>query len=344
MGQTYPWAVMVSNPLSGPLVDTHGRTVRDLRISVTDRCNLRCVYCMPAEGMPWLAKDDLLSYEELTRFARIALALGVDGIRLTGGEPTVRADLPRLVGMLSGLRDDLDLSLTTNGLKLTSLAIPLRDAGLKRINVSLDTLDRERFHRIARRDRLPEVIAGLEAARAAGLAPIKINAVLMRGFNDDEAVGLARWGREQGFQVRFIEWMPLDAQHGWRRDQLVPASEIIERIQAEFPLEPAGRDDPSAPAALYRYLDGGGQVGVIASVTRPFCGRCDRIRLTADGQIRTCLFSLTEYDFRRALRGGASDADIAGLLRAAVLRKEPGHLINSPAFVQPERGMSAIGG
>ena len=327
-----------------PLVDTQGRTVRDLRVSVTDRCNLRCVYCMPAEGMPWLPKDDLLTYEEITRFARIALGLGVTGIRLTGGEPTVRQDLPVLVAMLDRLAPGLDLSLTTNGLKLVAMAEALKDAGLKRVNVSLDTLDPARFHRIARRDRFHEVIAGLEAARRVGFAPIKVNAVLMRGFNEDEAVPLARWGRAHGYEVRFIEWMPLDFQHGWSREKLVPAAEIVAQIGAEFPLEPVEGDDPSAPARRFRYRDGVGTVGVIASVTQPFCGHCDRIRLTADGQIRTCLFSLKEYDFRRAMRAGASDEEIAELLRAAVLRKEPGHLINSPFFRQPERGMSAIGG
>ena len=334
---------MRTNPTSG-LVDTQGRTVRDLRISVTDRCNLRCVYCMPAEGMPWLPKDDLLTYEEITRFARVCLDLGVTGIRLTGGEPTVRADLPILVRMLDGLAPGLDLSMTTNGLKLAAMAEPLRAAGLRRVNVSLDTLDPARFHRLARRDRFHEVIAGLEAARRAGFEPIKINAVLMRGFNEDEVVPLARWARERGFQLRFIEWMPLDFQQSWDRARLVPAAEILDAIHAVFPLEPAAAGDPSAPASLYRYRDGGGSVGVIASVTRPFCGHCDRIRLTADGQIRTCLFALREYDFRKAMRGGASDSEIAELLRAAVWRKEPGHLINSPYFRQPARGMSAIGG
>ena len=328
----------------GPLVDTQGRVVRDLRISVTDRCNLRCVYCMPAEGMPWLPKDDLMTYEELTHFACVCLDLGVTGIRLTGGEPTVRADLPVLVRMLDGLRPDLDLSITTNGLKLVAMAEPLREAGLKRVNVSLDTLDPKRFHQIARRDRFPQVIAGLEAARRVGFARIKINTVLMRGFNEDESVPLARWARDEGYELRFIEWMPLDYQHGWAREKLVPAAEILEQIHAAFPIEPARTEDPSAPASLYRYLDGRGNVGVIASVTRPFCGHCDRIRLTADGQIRTCLFANREYDFRAALRRGASDAEIAELLKAAVWRKEPGHLINSPFFKQPERGMSAIGG
>jgi cyclic pyranopterin phosphate synthase len=330
--------------LAIPLIDTQGRVVRDLRISVTDRCNLRCVYCMPAEGMPWLPKGDLLTYEEITRFARVCLTLGVTGIRLTGGEPTVRADLPVLVRMLNELAPDLDLSLTTNALKLEAMAGELRDAGLRRVNVSLDTLDPKRFHQIARRDRFRETIAGLEAARRVGFTPIKVNAVLMRGFNEDEVVPLARWAREQGYQLRFIEWMPLDFGHTWERWKLVPASEILEQLNAEFPLEPAHVTDPSAPATLYRYLDGRGSVGVIASVTRPFCGHCDRIRLTADGQIRTCLFSLTEYDFRRAMRAGESDEVVAEMLRAAVWRKEPGHLINSPYYKQPERGMSAIGG
>jgi cyclic pyranopterin phosphate synthase len=306
--------------LRAPLTDTHGRTVRDLRLSITDRCNLRCVYCMPAEGMPWLAKQDLLSYEELTRFARVCLECGVHGVRLTGGEPTVRADLPVLVRMLHGLDPALDLSLTTNGLKLKEMSPALRDAGLKRVNVSLDTLVRERFHRIARRDRLHEV-------------------------------PLARWARDEGYELRFIEWMPLDFQHSWDRSQLVSGEETIARIAEVFPLDPEdGSEDPSAPARTFRYRDGAGRVGVISSVTRPFCGRCDRIRLTADGQVRTCLFALQEYDFRTLMRGApggagsGSDDDIEALLRAAVLRKQPGHLISQPGFVQPERGMSAIGG
>jgi len=327
-----------------PLTDTHGRTVRDLRLSVTDRCNLRCVYCMPAEGMPWLAKHDLLTYEEITRFARVCIECGVTGVRLTGGEPTVRADLPLLVRMLAAISPGLDLAVTTNGLKLAAMAPALRDAGLQRVNVSLDTLDRERFHRIARRDRLPEVLAGLAAARAAGFAPVKVNAVLMRGVNDDEVVALARWARDEGYELRFIEWMPLDFQHSWDRSKLVPGDEIVARIAEEFPLDPDEGDDPSAPARTFRYRDGAGRVGVIASVTKPFCGHCDRIRLTADGQVRTCLFALREYDFRNVMRSGGSDDAIEELLRAAVWRKLPGHLISQPGFVQPARGMSSIGG
>ncbi len=326
------------------LIDTQGRVVRDLRVSVTDRCNLRCVYCMPAAGMPWLPKDRILTYEEIARVARVCLSLGVTGIRLTGGEPTVRLDLPVLVRLLGELRPGLDLSLTTNGLKLVEMAPALRDAGLRRVNVSLDTLDRGRFQALARRDRIADVFAGLAAARAAGFTPIKINAVLMRGFNEDEAVRLAGWARDEGFELRFIEWMPLDFGRGWSREKLVPASEILAQVGAAYPLEPARVEDPSAPASMYRYLDGRGLVGMIASVTRPFCGHCDRIRLTADGQIRTCLFANHEHDVRDLMRGGGTDEDLAALLTAAVWRKQPGHLINSPAFEQPARGMSAIGG
>ncbi len=344
-GRAYPAGVLpLHPPTRAPLVDTHGRTVRDLRISVTDRCNLRCVYCMPAEGMPWLRRDDLLTYEELARLARVCVECGVSGIRLTGGEPTVREDLPVLVRMLAGIAPDLDLSLTTNALKLPKLAGELRDAGLRRVNVSLDTLSRERFHRLARRDRLDETLAGLEAAKRAGFAPIKINAVLVRGHNEDEAVPLARWARGQGFELRFIEWMPLDFGRTWDRSQLVTADEILAQVAAEYPLEPEPGADPSAPSTMYRYLDGGGRLGVIASVTRPFCGHCDRIRLTADGQIRTCLFAHDEYDLRGLMRSGADDDALEQRLREAVLRKKPGHLISRPGFVQPARGMSAIGG
>ncbi len=331
-------------PVRAPLVDTHQRTVRDLRISVTDRCNLRCVYCMPAEGMPWLPKDELLTYEELARFARVCVECGVTAIRLTGGEPTVRQDLPVLVAMLRAISPELDLSLTTNGLKLPAMADELRAAGLDRVNVSLDTLDPARFQRIARRDRLNEVLAGLAAAKRAGFAPIKVNAVLVRGFNEDEAVPLARWAREEGFELRFIEWMPLDFGQTWDRTRLVPAAEILEQLAAALPLGPEQGDDPSAPARTWRWLDGRGSVGIVASVTRPFCGTCDRIRLTADGQVRTCLFANREFDVRKLLRGGADDAAIEVLLRGAVLRKLPGHLVGQTGFVQPQRGMSAIGG
>ncbi len=325
------------------LTDPQGRVVRDLRISVTDRCNLRCFYCMPQEGMAWLPKADLLSFEEIARVARVAVGLGVTGVRLTGGEPTVRADLPLLVRGLRALGPTLDLSLTTNGLKLAAMAGPLRAAGLSRVNVSLDTLDRGRFRRLARRDRLHDVLEGLAAARRAGLAPVKVNAVLMRDFNEDEIVPLARWARDEGCQLRFIEWMPLDAGREWTRERLVPAETVLERLGAAFPLEPVEAAG-DAPAELYRYRDGGGLVGIVASVTRPFCARCDRIRLTADGQVRTCLFAHDEHDLRAALRGRADDARLAQLRRAAVWRKGPGHEIGEPAFRPPARRMNAIGG
>ena len=327
------------------LADSYGRIATDLRVSLTDRCNLRCAYCMPPEGLDWLPTPTLLTDDEVVRLARIGVErLGITEIRYTGGEPLLRRGLPGIVARTAALRPRPETSLTTNGIGLARLAGPLAEAGLDRINVSLDTLRPDVFRTLAKRDRLADVQAGLVAAAGAGLAPVKVNAVLMRGFNEDEAVPLARWARDHDYELRFIEWMPLDAQHGWSRDQLVPASEILAQIRAEFPIEPARVGDPSAPATLYRYLDGRGQVGVIASVTRPFCGHCDRIRLTADGQIRTCLFSLKEYDFRTAMRGGATDEQIVTMLEAAVWRKEPGHLINSPYFRQPERGMSAIGG
>ena len=326
------------------LVDSHGRTVRDLRISVTDRCNLRCTYCMPAEGMPWLPHEAILTYEEIARIARVAMECGVTGVRLTGGEPTVRKGLSTLVRMLRALSPALDLSMTTNGIALREMAGELREAGLDRLNVSLDTLDRERFIAIARRDKLADVLAGIAAAKAAGFAPIKINTVLMRGFNDDEAVPLARWARDEHLELRFIEWMPLDFQQKWDREKLVSADETRRAIDAVFPLEPAEGDDLSAPARPWRYRDGHGRVGFVGSVSNPFCGSCDRIRLTADGQVRTCLFALKEWDFRALLREGATDGQVEQLLRDAVLRKQPGHLIGQAEFRQPDRGMSAIGG
>jgi len=328
----------------GSLTDSHGRVLRDLRISITDRCNLRCAYCLPEDRVAWRPSGNLLTYEEIVRVARVAVRLGVNGIRLTGGEPTVRAGLAVLVRALRSLAPELDLGLTTNGLKLAALADDLRRAGLTRVNVSLDTLDRQRFRRLARRDRLPDVLAGLEAAKRAGLSPVKVNAVLMRGFNEDEIVPLARWARAQGFELRFVEWMPLDSRRSWSTERLVPAATVLARLAEAFPLEPLPGTDPSAPAERFRYRDGGGTVGVIASVTRPFCGRCDRIRLTADGQVRACLFAHEEHDLRGALRAGASDERIARILAEAAARKEPGHGIHSPLFLPPERAMSAIGG
>ena len=326
------------------LVDTHGRTVRDLRLSVTDRCNLRCVYCMPSEGMPWLPHDQMLTYEELARIARVAVECGVTGIRLTGGEPTVRKGLANLVRLLRAISPTIDLSMTTNGIALRELAGELREAGLDRVNISLDTLRRERFTALARRDRLDDVLAGIAAARAAGFSPIKINTVLMRGVNDDEAVDLATWARAEHLELRFIEWMPLDFGKGWDRGKLVSGAETRAAIDAVYPLEPEAGHDPSAPAKTWRYTDGRGRVGFVASVSSPFCGDCDRIRLTADGMVRTCLFAHKEWDFRTLLREGANDGRIELLLREAVLRKQPGHLIGQAEFRQPDRGMSAIGG
>ena len=283
-----------------PLVDGHRRVVRDLRISITDRCNLRCSYCMPAEGMDWLPRTEVLSYEEIARIARLCVErYGFDGIRLTGGEPLVRAHVTRLVEMLAPL--GVDLALTTNGVKLAQVAHDLAHAGLTRVNVSLDTLQRDRFLALTRRDELDRVIEGIDAALDAGLSPVKVNAVVMRGVNDDEVVDLARFGRERGVGMRFIEFMPLDAQGEWTESQVVPAREILDRISAEFPLEPAAAAHVE-PAARWRYVDGRGDVGVIPSVTEPFCENCDRVRITAEGSFRTCLFGLDETDLRAELR------------------------------------------
>jgi cyclic pyranopterin phosphate synthase len=324
-----------------PLVDPFGRTVRDLRVSVTDRCNLRCRYCMPAEGMEWLPRDEVLSFEEITRVARVCVEhFGFDGIRLTGGEPTVRAHLAVLVGMLAEL--GVDLAMTTNGATLRLLADDLARAGLRRVNISCDSLRRERFAEITRRDALPQVLDGIDAAVEAGLGPVKVNCVLMRDVNADEILDFAVFGRERGVGVRFIEFMPLDADGVWGADVVVPAAEVVERISAVFPLEPVARG--VAPATRYRYLDGGGEVGVIASVTQPFCGSCDRVRLTADGQFRNCLFAVAETDLRATLRGGADDAELAAAIAANVAGKWAGHSIGRVNFIRPARTMSQIGG
>ncbi len=325
----------------GPLVDGHGRVHRDLRISVTDRCNLRCTYCMPEEGMVWQPRHELLTFEEVERLARVMVErLGVDAIRLTGGEPTLRAHLPVLVERLARL--GTDLSMTTNATTLDRTASDLAAAGLRRVNISLDSLRRDRFVELTRRDDLAAVLDGIDAALAAGLAPVKLNVVAMRGVNDDEIVELAAFGRAKGLGVRFIEFMPLDASGEWRADAVVSQAEIVEAIDAVFPLDVVPRG--SAPASLWRYRDGGGEVGVIPSVTQPFCGDCDRIRLTADGKLRTCLFATTETDLRDLVRNGADDAHLAAVVAAAVGEKGPGHLIGQPAFIRPRRSMSQIGG
>jgi cyclic pyranopterin phosphate synthase len=328
------------------LADSYGRVATDLRVSLTDRCNLRCSYCMPPEGLDWLPKPAVLTDDEVVRLVGVAVRLlGVTEVRFTGGEPLVRRGLVDIVARTAALRPRPEISLTTNGIGLDRLAGPLRAAGLDRINVSLDTVRPERFRALARRDRLDDVLAGLEAAAATGLAPVKVNAVLMRGINDDEAVPLVRFCLQRGYQLRFIEQMPLDAQHGWRRDNMVTADEILAALSAEFSLTP---DDPAArgstPAEAFLVDGGPARIGVIGSVTRPFCGACDRVRLTADGQVRNCLFATVESDLRGPMRSGASDAEIASRWRSAVASKLPGHGINDPGFLQPARPMSAIGG
>jgi GTP 3',8-cyclase len=330
-------------PAQGPLVDTFGRIADDLRVSVTDRCNFRCTYCMPAEGLAWLPKSEILTFEESARLLGIFVGLGVRSIKVTGGEPTVRADLPTLVRMFREVGPELDISITTNGVLLDRLAGPLADAGVDRATVSCDSLMRHRFAEMTRRDALDKVLAGLKAAEEAGLTPVKINTVVIGGTNDDEVVDFARWSRETGFEVRFIEYMPLDADHAWERAKVVPSARILETIATAFPLSAVGH--ANEPATSYAFADGApGRIGVIASVTEPFCDTCNRLRLTAEGQVRACLFSLEETDLRGPMRDGATDADLAGLIRGNVWRKWSGHRINHADFVQPARSMSMIGG
>jgi GTP 3',8-cyclase len=332
-----------SMPSDGPLVDTFGRVADDLRISVTDRCNFRCTYCMPAEGLAWLPKDEILTFEELTRILGLFVSLGVRSLKITGGEPTVRADLPTLVRMFREVGPELDISITTNGVLLDRLAGPLAEAGVDRATVSCDSLLRHRFEEMTRRDAFEKVLAGLRAAEAAGLTPIKINCVVIGGTNDDEVVEFARWSRETGYEVRFIEYMPLDAEHAWERARVVPAARILSAIDDAFPLAADG--DTSQPATTYGFADGApGRIGVIPSVTEPFCDTCNRLRVTAEGQLRNCLFALSETDLREPLRAGATDDDLIGLIRAGVWSKWSGHRIDHPDFVQPARSMSMIGG
>jgi GTP 3',8-cyclase len=328
------------------LKDSYGRIATDLRVSLTDRCNLRCAYCMPPEGLDWLPTPGLLTDDELARLISIAVTrLGITEVRFTGGEPLLRRGLRDIVARTAALRPRPEISLTTNGIGLARLARPLRDAGLDRLNVSLDTISRDTFATLTHRDRLPDVLSGLAAAAAAGLTPVKVNAVLIRDINDLEAPALLRFCLDHGYQLRFIEQMPLDAQHGWRRAGMVTADEILTALTTQFTLTPA---DPasrgSAPAEMFLVNGGPGQVGIIASVTRPFCGACDRVRLTADGQIRNCLFARDENDLRTPLRAGADDGHLASIWRRAIAAKLPGHGINDPGFLQPARPMSAIGG
>ncbi len=338
-------AVSSPRPEDDRLVDPYGRVATDLRISVTDRCNLRCTYCMPAEGLPWLPGGEMLSDDELVRLITIAVErLGVRELRFTGGEPLLRPGLPDILRRSTALAPRPHTSLTTNGLRLDRLAGPLVAAGLDRVNVSLDTLDPARFFTLTRRDRLTDVLAGLRAAVDAGLAPVKLNTVLMRGVNDDEPAALLEFALEHGYELRFIEQMPLDAQHGWDRATMVTAEEILASLRTRFTLTPDSQERGGAPAETWLIDGGPAKVGVIASVTRPFCGACDRTRLTADGQIRNCLFARDESDLRSPLRAGASDAELADRWRVAMWGKLPGHGINDPSFLQPDRPMSAIGG
>lgn len=327
-----------------PLVDGHGRTIGDVRISVTDRCNFRCQYCMPAEGLPWLDRSALLSYEEIARLVRILSAMGVHDVRLTGGEPLVRRDLWRLVEMVSAIEDVHDLSLTTNGYLLERQVDQLVAAGLRRVNVSLDALAPDRFFQLTRRDSLAQVLAGLAAAeRHPELRPIKVNVVAIKGFTEDEVLSFADFARRMPYEIRFIEFMPLDADRAWSRDQVLPNAEVRAIIESKYELEPIGRER-SGTSRRWRFADGTGEIGFISPVTEPFCGDCNRIRLTAEGELRTCLFSMTETDLRAPLREGASDGEIAQIVRDAVWRKELKHHVNEPGFVQPARTMSRIGG
>jgi GTP 3',8-cyclase len=325
------------------LIDTFGRVHNNLRVSVTDRCNLRCTYCMPEE-VTFLDRAELLTFEEIARFVRLTVPLGIDKVRLTGGEPLLRRGLPELVRQVSAIDGVRDVGLTTNGLLLAGQAQALYDAGLRRINVSLDTLDPARFREVSRRDGLEQVLEGIFAAKKAGFDPVKVNAVSIRGVTDQDVVPLARFARQHGLEMRYIEYMPIGAE-AWERSKVYFAHEILDQIEREVgPLAPAKDYDPKAPAMEFEYADGGGRVGIIASVSRPFCHSCNRLRLTADGKVRNCLFALDEVDVKGLLRGGADDAEVAEVVRRNVWAKWEGHEINTARFVKPERTMHAIGG
>jgi GTP 3',8-cyclase len=327
-----------------PLVDGHGRRIGDLRVSVTDRCNFRCQYCMPADGLPWLEREEILSFEEIERVVRLMAGMGITDVRLTGGEPLVRRDFPKLVGMLAQVEGIEDLSLTTNGYLLERDADALVAAGIQRVNVSIDSLQRDRFFHITRRDSLPQVLRGLSAlARHPGVHPVKVNAVAMRGFTEEEAIPFAEFARSTAFQVRFIEFMPLDADRAWTPDSVLSGEELRAIIHAVHPLEELPRE-PSATARVFRFTDGHGEIGFVNPVSEPFCADCNRVRLTAEGKLRTCLFSMHETDLREPLRDGASDEELERIVRDAVWRKELKHHVGEPGFRQPPRTMSAIGG
>jgi len=327
-----------------PLIDGHGRPIGDLRVSVTDRCNFRCQYCMPAEGLPWLERDEILTFEEIARLVGLFSKMGVRDVRLTGGEPLVRRDFPRLAAMLSEIEDLAEVSLTTNGFLLERDARALVEAGINRFNVSVDSLQRDRFYALTRRDALDQVLRGLEQLASFPEAhPIKVNAVAIRGFTEDEVIPFAELARRSPYEIRFIEFMPLDADHAWSPDQVLTGAEIRAAIDAVYPLGPEARE-PHATARVYRFADGEGKIGFINPVSEPFCADCNRIRLTADGRLRTCLFSLNETDLRGPLRGGAEDQELEHIIREAVWRKELKHHVGEPGFIQPARTMSAIGG
>jgi GTP 3',8-cyclase len=327
-----------------PLRDGHGRRIGDLRVSVTDRCNFRCQYCMPAEGLPWLQREEILHFEEIARLVGLFAAMGVGDVRLTGGEPLVRKDFPRLAGMLAMMPGIEDLSVTTNGFLLERDAEALVRAGINRFNVSVDSLQRDRFFELTRRDALPQVLRGLEALASFPEAqPVKVNAVAIRGFTEEELIPFAELARSTSYEIRFIEFMPLDADHAWTADQVLTGAEIRAEIERVYPLEPEPRE-PHATARIYRFVDGTGRIGFINPVSEPFCGDCNRVRLTADGRLRTCLFSLNETDLRGPMRAGASDAELERIIREAVWRKELKHHVGEPGFIQPGRTMSAIGG
>ena len=330
--------------MSTALHDAHGRAVTDLRVSVTDRCNFRCQYCMPADGLPWLERSEILSFEEIERVVRLLVSLGIEDVRLSGGEPLVRREFPKLVGMLSAIEGLQDLSLTTNGYLLERDAAALVDAGIQRVNVSIDSLARDRFFQITRRDALPRVLAGLEAIAAfEQVRPVKVNAIAMRDFTEDEVLRFCDFARSSDYQVRFIEFMPLDADRAWTPDAVLTGEEIRGLIEAVHPLEELPRE-PHATARVFRFRQGGGEIGFINPVSEPFCADCNRIRLTAEGKLRTCLFSVHETDLRAPLRAGATDDELAEIVGDAVWRKELKHHVNEPGFRPPPRTMSAIGG
>jgi GTP 3',8-cyclase len=336
---------MIGHVGTATLRDTYGRVADDLRISITDRCNFRCIYCMPAEGLKWLKRDDLLRFEEIARLARLFVErYGVRTIRITGGEPLVRIKVEELVGMINEVDPTLDITMTTNGVLLREKAQLLKDAGLKRINISLDTLHMDRFHEIARSDAFERVMDGIRASREAGLWPIKLNMVVMKDKNDDEVVDFARLARDEGYEVRFIEFMPLDGDNIWTNEQVVPSRRIQEQIEDLFPLQPVADPRPG-PATRFKFADGApGGIGFISSVSQAFCTTCNRIRLTAEGGLRTCLFSLQETPLRDLIRSGVSDDHLGRVIETAVWRKEEGHLINQPGFIKPGKSMSQIGG